>query len=135
MDATKETELLSAVTDIGGDTDCILQNKGGLYMIPNFNQPISAPQMPMPQMPMPPSPLADAENAKKLWDWVKESGLTPEQLDALANLKKAGKDIDALLGIQRPKSELEKLSERVDTLASAVEKLVQAWSGEGAKTE
>lgn len=25
MDATKETELLSAVTDIGGDTDCILQ--------------------------------------------------------------------------------------------------------------
>lgn len=104
-------------------------------MIPNFNQPISAPQMPMPQMPMPPSPLADAENAKKLWDWVKESGLTPEQLDALANLKKSGKDIDALLGIQRPKSELEKLSERVDTLASAVEKLVQAWSGEGAKTE
>ena len=102
-------------------------------MIPNFNQPMSAPQMPMPQMPMPPSPLADAENAKKLWDWVKESGLTPEQLDALANLKKAGKDIDALLGIQRPKSELEKLSERVDTLACAVEKLVQAWSGEGAK--
>ena len=103
-------------------------------MIPNFNQPMSAPQMPMPQMPMPsPNPLADAENAKKLWDWVKESGLTPEQLDALANLKKAGKDIDALLGIQRPKSELEKLSERVDTLASAVEKLVQAWSGEGAK--
>ena len=102
-------------------------------MIPNFNQPMSAPQMPMPQMPMPsPNPLADAENAKKLWDWVKESGLTPEQ-DALANLKKAGKDIDALLGIQRPKSELEKLSERVDTLASAVEKLVQAWSGEGAK--
>ena len=96
-------------------------------MIPNFNQPMSAPQMPMPQMPMPsPNPLADAENAKKLWDWVKESGLTPEQLDALANLKKAGKDIDA-------KSELEKLSERVDTLASAVEKLVQAWSGEGAK--
>lgn len=102
-------------------------------MIPNFNQPMSAPQMPMPQMPMPPSPLADAENAKKLWDWVKESGLTPEQLDALANLEKSGKDIDALLGIQRPKSELEKLSERVDTLASAVEKLVQAWSGEGAK--
>lgn len=102
-------------------------------MIPNFNQPMSAPQMPMPQMPMPPSPLADAENAKKLWDWVKESGLTPEQLDALANLKKSGKDIDALLGIQRPKSELEKLSERVDTLACAVEKLVQAWSGEGAK--
>lgn len=101
-------------------------------MIPNFNQPMSAPQMPMPQMPMPPSPLADAENAKKLWDWVKESGLTPEQLDALANLKKAGKDIDALLGIQRPKSELEKLSERVDTLASAVEKLVQAWSAPAA---
>lgn len=25
MDATKETELFSAVTDIGGDTDCILQ--------------------------------------------------------------------------------------------------------------
>lgn len=98
-------------------------------MIPNFNQP----QMPMPQIPVPPmpSPLADAENAKKLWDWVKESGLTPEQLDALANLKKTGKDIDALLGIQRPKSDLEKLSERVDTLASAVEKLVQAWGGEG----
>ena len=101
-------------------------------MIPNFNQPMT---QPMPQMPVPPmpNPLADAENAKKLWDWVKESGLTPEQLDALANLKKAGKDIDALLGIQRPKSELEKLSERVDTLASAVEKLVQAWSGEGTK--
>ena len=101
-------------------------------MIPNFNQPM--PQA-MSQMSMPPvpNPLADAENAKKLWDWVKESGLTPEQLDALANLKKAGKDIDALLGIQRPKSELEKLSERVDTLASAVEKLVQAWGGEGAK--
>lgn len=101
-------------------------------MIPNFNQPM--PQA-MPQMSMPPvpNPLADAENAKKLWDWVKESGLTPEQLDALANLKKAGKDIDALLGIQRPKSELEKLSERVDTLACAVEKLVQAWGGEGAK--
>ena len=98
-------------------------------MIPNFiEQP--KPMMPMPSMP---NPIADAENAKKLWDWVKESGLTPEQLDALANLKKAGKDIDALLGIQRPKSELEKLSERVDTLACAVEKLVQAWSGEGAK--
>lgn len=98
-------------------------------MVPNFME------QPKPMMPMPPvpNPLADAENAKKLWDWVKESGLTPEQLDALANLKKAGKDIDALLGIQRPKSELEKLSERVDTLASAVEKLVQAWSGEGAK--
>lgn len=102
-------------------------------MIPNFNQPMSAPQIPMPQMPMPsPNPLADAENAKKLWDWVKESGLTPEQLDALANLKKAGKDIDALLGIQRPKSELEKLSERVDTLACAVEKLVQAWGAPAA---
>ena len=101
--------------------------------LPNFMpSSMTAPQMPMPQMPMP-NPLADAENAKKLWDWVKESGLTPEQLDALANLKKAGKDIDALLGIQRPKSELEKLSERVDTLACAVEKLVQAWSGEGAK--
>lgn len=25
MDATKETELLNTVNDIGGDTDCILQ--------------------------------------------------------------------------------------------------------------
>lgn len=100
--------------------------------IPNFNQmPMPQASIMPPQMPLPPQ-MQDADNAMKLFNWVKDSGLTPEQLEALAGLKKSGKDIDALLGIQKPKSDLDKLSERIDILAGAVEKLVQAWGGEGA---
>lgn len=99
---------------------------------PNLQIPqITPPFMPTPQ---------DTDAALKLYQWFNGSGLTYEQIDALAKHKKDGKDIDQMLGIEKPKSDIEKLSEamaqymkntddKIGQLATAIEKLVMQKQG------
>ena len=96
--------------------------------IPNFNIPQTPPIMP-PQMPLPPA-MQDADNAMKLFNWMKESGLTPEQLEALAKLKKDGKDIDKLLGIEKPKTDIEKLADSIQTYMSDTDRKITMLADE-----
>ena len=98
-----------------------LQNSFAANQMPTMHQF-------MPTFPPVPQP-ADAEKALKMWQWFNGSGLTVEQLDALASLKKSGKDIDKLLGI-KPKvddvsalrGEIAQLREIVSQLAGTLKK-------------
>lgn len=97
---------------------------------------------PTPFMPTP----QDTDAALKLYQWFNGSGLTYEQLDALAKHKKDGKDIDQMLGIEKPKSDIEKLSEamaqymkntddKIGQLATAIEKLVMQKQGQASNKQ
>ncbi len=100
--------------------------------------PITPPFMPSPQ---------ETDAALKLYQWFGGSGLTYEQLDALAKHKKDGKDIDRMLGIEKPKSDIERLSDamaqymkntddKIGRLACAIEKLVnQKQDGQNAAND
>ena len=96
---------------------------------PNSNLFSPPPAPPTSTFPQPPN-MQDAEKAFKLLSWFNSSGLTADELDALSNLKKSGKDINKLLGIKKDSvnNELESLRSDMKELKEIVNSLVSSFT-------
>lgn len=72
---------------------------------------------------VPPVPnMQEMQKAFQVYQWIQNSGLTGEEIEALAKVKKDGKPVDEFLEIQRPSVN----SQETDTLKTTLNNYIES---------